>query len=277
MTTPLPPDALDTTQGHLEVPGAVLEFTHHTISGGPARPTLVLLHEGLGSVAMWGQFPHDLARHTQHAVFVYSRKGYGASSPVHERRAVDFMHREAWVDLPAVLDAAQIAHFVLVGHSDGGSIATLYAGHEGLNRQGLCGVVLMAAHVFNEPRCIDGIRSAGDAYARTGLRSALSKFHGEQVDEVFSSWQDIWLDEAFVDWNIEHYLPAISVPVLTMQGTRDPYGSAGQIDAICAGVAGAVTKVLVAGCGHSLHRENPQVTLSEIANFLAQTRCGLNA
>ena len=246
-----------------------LEFQSHRPTASQGRVTLILLHEGLGCVGMWGSFPKRLATHTGCPVFVYSRKGYGGSDPEGPPRSVDFMHREAWRDLRAVIDTAQFDRFVLVGHSDGGSIAAIYAGSPLVRHPGLRGVVLIAAHVFNERRCIDGIEQAAAAYASGTLRDALRRHHGERVDEVFSRWRDIWFDPAFSGWNIESYLAQIHHRVLAIQGRDDAYGTLAQLDAIVCRAQGAVHRCVLDACGHSPHRDQPRKTCDAIADFVS--------
>jgi pimeloyl-ACP methyl ester carboxylesterase len=249
------------TEGFLDIGGERLEFKR--ISGH--APALVLLHEGLGSVAMWRDFPERLAETTGHAVFVYSRAGYGKSSPVALPRPTGYMHREALEVLPRVLDAAGISACVLVGHSDGGSIALIYAGGAGDNRA--IGVVTMAAHAFNEELCVNSIAAAGRAYLETDLRQRLARYHLD-VDNAFRGWNDVWLSREFLAWNIEEYLPGVAVPVLAMQGRDDEYGTERQVDAIVSQVKGRAEKLMLPKCKHSPHRDQPEATLKAIARFV---------
>lgn len=233
----------------------------------PQGADLVLLHEGLGCIEMWRDVPQALAERTGRRVFVYSRQGYGASDPCPLPRPVDFMHTEALTMLPKLLDAQGIRRCVLVGHSDGGSIALIHAGGDEEAR--VAGVVTLAAHVFNEDVCVAAIEAAKQAYETTDLRDKLARYHGDNVDCAFKGWNDVWLDPDFRDWNIEEVLPAINVPVLAIQGTDDEYGTESQVDAIVNGVSGPATKVMIPGAGHSPHLDARDATFDAVADFLA--------
>ena len=231
-----------------------------------AAPTLVLLHEGLGCVATWRDFPTLLHRRTRLPVFAYSRAGYGGSDPASLPRRIDYMHVEGRDVVGAVLDAAGIGPAVLVGHSDGASIAIVHAGGAAPRVRAL---VLLAPHAFCEEVSVESIRAAGDAYRRGGLRERLARHHGDQVDAAFFGWHDAWLLPEFRRWTIEAFLPGIAVPVLLIQGDRDVYGTPAQLDAIERGVSGPVTRTWLEDCGHAPHRESPEETLEAIAGFLA--------
>ena len=241
--------------------------------GEPDRtaPTLVLLHEGLGCVAMWRDFPALLHRRTGLSVFAYSRAGYGSSDPAELPRAIDYMHVEGREAVGAVLDAAGIEDAVLVGHSDGASIAIVHAGgHAGISAPRVRALVLLAPHVFCEDVSIESIRAAGHAYRHGGLRERLARYHGERVDDAFFGWHDAWLRPEFRRWSIESFLPDITAPVLLVQGERDAYGTVAQLDAIERGVAGPVSRCWLEDCGHAPHRERPAETIDAIAAFLAK-------
>ena len=243
--------------------------------GAPDRPgpTLVLLHEGLGCVAMWRDFPARLHRRTGRPVFAYSRAGYGGSDPIALPRGVDYMHVEGREVVGAVLAAAGIKDAVLVGHSDGASIALVHAGAGTGGGAHLRALVLLAPHVFCEDVSIENIRAAGDAYRRGALRERLARYHGDEVDATFFGWRDAWLRPEFRSWSIEAFLPGITVPLLLIQGDRDPYGTAAQLDAIERGVsspANQVTQVWLEDCGHAPHRDRPEETLKAIEAFLAR-------
>jgi len=256
--------------GFLRVDGARLEYSWI----GPAAdvaPTLVLLHEGLGCVALWKEFPLELARATGCGVLTYSRAGYGASDPVALPREVDYMHAEGLTVLPQLLDLAGVEQAILVGHSDGGSIALIHAG-SGDAGQRLLGLALLSPHVFNEQVCVDSIRAAGEAYASTDLRARLARYQGSNVDVAFRGWNDIWLHPDFWHWNIEAYLPNVAVPVLVIQGDDDEYGSPAQYQAIAAQVPGTVEVLPLPACHHSPHRDQPAATLDAIAGFVTRLR-----
>ncbi len=236
-----------------------------------AAPTLVLLHEGLGCVSTWRDFPAALHRRTGLAVFAYSRTGYGGSDPARVPRGTDYMHVEGREVVAAVLDAAGIGDAVLVGHSDGASIAIVHAGGcAGEPDRRIRALVLLAPHVFCEHVSVESIRAAGEAYRSGALRERLARHHGDRVDAAFFGWHDAWLRPEFRQWSIEAFLPGITVPVLLIQGDRDAYGTPAQLDAIERGVAGRVIRTWLEDCGHAPHRERPEETLDAIAAFLAE-------
>jgi pimeloyl-ACP methyl ester carboxylesterase len=228
-------------------------------------PTLVFLHEGLGSVSLWRDFPRRVADATTLPALVYSRAGYGRSTVRAQARTPHYMHDEALVTLPALLDALGIVDPVLIGHSDGASIALI---HAGAKIRPVRALVAMAPHVFVEARSIAGIEQAGLAYQTTDLRAKLGRHHAD-VDSAFRGWNDIWLSPAFRDWNIESFLPGIACPLLLIQGRGDEYGTLAQLDAIERQVRGRVGRVELPECGHSPHRDQPQATLAAIADFVA--------
>jgi pimeloyl-ACP methyl ester carboxylesterase len=229
-------------------------------------PTLVLLHEGLGSIALWKDVPQRLSEATGCGVLVYSRQGYGHSSPLTGPRPVGYMHREAREILPPLLDRFAVRHPVFIGHSDGASIALIFAG---CFPEIPVGLVLEAPHVFVEDVTIAGIEAARTAYRATDLSTKLGRYH-DDVDAVFWGWNDIWLDPEFRSWNIEEYLPAIPCPVLQIQGRDDQYATRAQLDAITAGVSGPVETVLLDGCAHSPHHEQPLATSEAISTFVTR-------
>ena len=228
-----------------------------------AAPTLVLLHEGLGCVALWRDFPERLAAATGYGVFAWSRPGYGKSDTVPLPWPVSYMHDEALHRVNSVLDAAGVRRCILVGHSDGASIAAIYAG--GVSDARVRGLVLMAPHYFVEPMCIAEIERARDIYEQGGLRTRLARYH-DNVDIAFRGWNGAWLNPAFRDWDIRDFLPYIRVPVLQVQGTDDPYGTTAQTDAMEAGSMSPVETVLLP-CGHSPHLQAAKPTLAAIIEF----------
>ncbi len=229
--------------------------------GRPSGPTLVFLHEGLGSVGLWRDFPQKLSEATALPAFVYSRAGYGASDPAPMPRPVRYMHDEAEL-LPEILAAARIEDPVLIGHSDGASIAIIHAGSGGKARA----LVLVAPHVFTEEMGLRSIASARTAYERGDLRARLAKWH-QDVDAAFWGWNRPWLDPAFRNWNLEEFLPRIAAPILVVQGEDDEYGTRRQVEAIAHG-ARDVEVLMLPRCGHSPHRDQPEAALSGIAAFL---------
>ena len=247
----------------LDVAGHRLECVR--IRGAKSAPTLVFLHEGLGSVALWKDFPARVADVTGCPVLVYSRAGYGRSSPAVLPRTTDYMHVEALTVLPALLDRLGIADPVLIGHSDGASIALLHAGS---GSRPVRALVALAPHVFVEDMSIASIDEVRRQYETTDLREKLARRHADP-DAAFRGWNDIWLAPAFRSWNIEACLPGVRCPLLMIQGRDDEYGSAAQLDAIERQVGGKVTRIELADCRHSPHRDQPDATLAAITDFVA--------
>jgi pimeloyl-ACP methyl ester carboxylesterase len=233
------------------------------IDGDPAVPALVFLHEGLGSVALWRDFPDRVAAASGRRALVYSRLGHGASDLPGTPRALRFMHDEALDLLPALLERFALRDPVLVGHSDGGSIALIHAGLAG----GVSGLVLLAPHVFVEEESIAGIRAAREAFEDGDLAQRMARWHRD-AETTFRGWNDVWLAPEFRDWNIEDVLPGITCPVLVIQGERDEYGTLEQVSAIERGIPGPV-EVLVLPCRHVPHAERPDETLGAAVGFLA--------
>jgi pimeloyl-ACP methyl ester carboxylesterase len=237
--------------------------------GGAARPTLVLLHEGLGSVAMWREFPGRLAHATGCNAVVYSRYGYGKSDPLAGPHSVRYMHDEALVVLPELLDRVAVGRPILVGHSDGGSIALIHAG-SGI--RSVTAVVTLAAHVLVEDISVASIAAAKVAWDSTDLRGRLARYH-DDVDGAFRGWNDIWLHADFRAWNIEEYLPRIACPVLAIQGEDDEYGTMEQMRRIAAG-APDVELVALEDCRHSPHRDQPEAVIGAITRFVDRVAAG---
>jgi pimeloyl-ACP methyl ester carboxylesterase len=230
----------------------------------PYKPTLVLLHEGLGSVSMWRDFPAALHSATGLPVFVYSRRGYGNSDPAELPRSVNFMHEEAHL-LGSILQQMKIYNPILFGHSDGGSIALIYAGSDPpLKPRKL---ILEAPHVFIEELTIRTIASAREQYEKGTLKTRLGKYH-HNVDHTFTGWTGVWLDPAFRYWNIEEYLPKISIPALVIQGEEDEYGTLLQVSLIERGCRGPLETLTLPRCGHSCHREAPNEVIEAVTLFL---------
>jgi pimeloyl-ACP methyl ester carboxylesterase len=244
--------------GWLELAGRRLETAWWGPDTGPA---IVLLHEGLGCVAMWRGFPQKLADATGWRVFAWSRAGYGASTPVPPPRPVTYMHTEASGWVRPVLDAAGVGDCILVGHSDGGSIAALYAGTTRDPR--VRGLALLAPHVLVEDITIAGIQAARDRYRDGDLRERLARYHAD-VDGAFWGWNGAWLNPDFRAWNITAEAAGIAVPTLVAQGLADPYGTAAQVVALQR-VAGAwVRPLLLDGVGHAPHLEAAPMTLAAV-------------
>ena len=247
------------------VGGARLEVARH---GAPpdAAPTLVLLHEGLGCIAMWRDVPERLAAQTGCGVFVYSRQGYGGSDPCALPRPLDYMTREALDVLPLVLNEARIEKAILVGHSDGATIAAIYAGVQDRRVRGL---VLMAPHFFTEPQGLAAIEATRRAYDEGPLRDRLARYHAH-VEAAFRGWSEAWLDPAFRDWSVEDVIAFIRVPVLAIQGDGDAYGTWAQMEALERQVECPLDVERLAGCGHAPFIEEPGRVLALIGAFLAR-------
>jgi pimeloyl-ACP methyl ester carboxylesterase len=232
---------------------------------GSQHPTVVFLHEGLGSVAMWKDFPERFCADNGFRGLVFSRHGYGQSTPkpADEHWTPDFMHQQAHEVLPALFAHLQIETPWLFGHSDGGSIALLHAA-----RFDVTGIVVVAPHIKVEDVSIASIEQAREAYATTDLRARLARYHADP-DSAFRGWNDAWLSPAFRDWNIEDELATIRCPVLAVQGEDDEYGTLAQIRGIKAKLP--KTRLLViAKCGHSPHRDQPALLAQEASRFILE-------
>src|SRR5262245_7305054 len=230
-------------------------------------PTLVLLHEGLGCLGLWNDFPDKLSAATGAGVFVYSRAGYGNSSAVRLPRPLSYMHDEARETLPRVLEAIGFRRGLLIGHSDGASIATIYAGSHQDHRIG--GLVLIAPHFFTEDPGIASIAEAKKAYEAGDLRARLSRWHAD-VDIAFKGWNDAWLNPEFRKWDITEFLAYIRVPVLIVQGEDDQYGTAKQIEVAREECYCPVEVALLPRARHSPQRDAPEATLAAISEFVGQ-------
>jgi pimeloyl-ACP methyl ester carboxylesterase len=247
----------------LHIDGADLEY--RMIGPAPAdAPTIVMLHEGLGSAALWGDFPDKLQAATGAGVFVYSRAGYGASSTVKLPRPLDYMHREALEILPKLLEQIGFRHGILVGHSDGASIAAIYAG--GVQDHRIRAIALMAPHFIVEDISVTSIAGIKTAYETTNLREKLSRWH-KDVDNAFHGWNGAWLDPKFRDWDISEYLTYIRVPVAIIQGADDQYGTIRQVEIARQECYCPVDVTMLPEAGHSPHREATGATLDAISEF----------
>jgi len=255
--------------GFLSISGAELEY--RMIGPQPAAaPTIVMLHEGLGCTALWGDFPERLQAATGAGVFVYSRAGYGASSPVTLPRPLDYMHREALDVLPRVLERIGFRRGLLLGHSDGASIAAIYAG--GVQDHRIGAVALIAPHFVTEEVGLAAIAETRRAYQTTNLREKLARWHRD-VDNTFHGWAGAWLDPDFRQWDISDHLAYIRVPVLIVQGADDQYGTMRQIEIGREECYCPVEVTILPGAGHSPHREAPVATLKAIAEFASAVDC----
>ncbi len=252
---------------HLTVQGRQLEYVRlPSAHPRPEAPPIVFLHEGLGSISMWRDFPQQVADATGCEAIVYSRYGYGRSTPCDgSPRTPRYMHDEALLALPEFLQKLAVDRCILFGHSDGGSIALLNAGQADTRP---LGIVVLAPHVMVEDVTIAGIEAALTVWQTTDLRSKLARHHTD-VDSVFHAWTDIWLHPDFRDWNIEDCLPGIACPVLAIQGEDDEYATMDQIERIAAG-ARDVELVKLADCRHSPHKDQPAEVIAATAEFIAR-------
>ena len=250
----------------IQVDGVTLECRWAGPSNDGGQPVLVFLHEGLGSVGQWKDFPDLIAKRTGLPAFAFSRQGYGMSDPIPLPRPVSFMHHEGQKVLPALLSAAGIKDAILIGHSDGASISLIYAGSGGASA--VRGLILEAAHVFVESETLAGIRDAKVAFEKGGLRDGLARYHGENVDCAFWGWNGVWLDPDFERWNIEEFLSEIMVPTLVMQGEQDEYGTKAQVDAIVKQVSGKAEAVMFPKCGHAPHVQQRDSVADAMVGFI---------
>lgn len=231
---------------------------------GTGAPTLVFLHEALGCTAMWKDVPEQLSGMTGLPALIYDRHGHGKSGALAGPRDPDYLDRESFEILPAILEACGVADPLLVGHSDGGSIALLYA-----SRYPARAVVTEAAHVFVEDVTLAGIRDAVDAWRATDLEQKLARYHGTKTGALFTAWAETWLSDDFVSWNIEAALPGITCPALIIQGEGDEYGTRRQVEAIAGGVSGPARTLLLPDCRHVPHLQAADRVLPAIADFIA--------
>lgn len=230
-------------------------------------PELVFLHEGLGSVSHWKDFPARIAASTGCPVTVYSRYGSGNSDVLTESRAVAYMHDEGLVTLPSLLDQLGIQRPILVGQSDGASIALIHAG----SSDNIRGLVVLAPHVFVEDLSVQSIAEAKVKFETTNLLEKLARHHRDAV-RTFWGWNDIWLHPDFRRWNIEEYLPLIRCPILAIQGRDDQYGTMAQVEAIVRQAPGPVEVLQLDDCRHSPQRDQPKAVLEAITNFVRDLR-----
>ena|SRR5437764_8057361 len=236
-------------------------------------PELVFLHEGLGSISHWKDFPERVAEATGSSVTVYSRYGCGNSDPLAEPRSVRYMHEEGLSALPDLLSRLKIHNPILVGHSDGASIALIYAGaHTPVEMtERVRGLVLLAPHVFVEDLSVQSIAEAKVAFQTTNLPQKLARHHRD-AERTFWAWNDIWLHPDFRNWNIEEYLPRVTCPILVIQGLDDQYGTMAQVQAIQQQSGAPVQVLALPDCRHSPQRDQPEVTLEAISNFVSKLR-----
>lgn len=241
---------------------------YRVVEGDTAKEPLVFLHEGLGCVATWSSFPDQVAAATGRAALIYSRSGYGGSGPLTSPRTVDYLHVEAEVVLPELLDRLSLRRPLLVGHSEGASIALIHA-----SRFPVSGLVAIAPHVFVEPEALRGITAARDWFDHGELARQLAYFHDDPA-ETFRSWAGIWLSAEFASWTIEDRLGRVECPILLIQGEQDRYGTMRQLDVTAGKVAGPVRRLELPDCGHVPYRERPELTLAAVIAFIRDSLAG---
>lgn len=242
------------------------QIAYRIIEGKPEKPWLVFLHEGLGSMDKLHDFPDELCHITQCPGLLYDRQGHGQSDPASSPRTVHYLHHHALFELPQVLESLISTHaYFVIGHSDGGSIALLHAAEQAA---GLLGVITEAAHVFVEVETLQGIDKADHAY-QAGKLERLRQYHGDKTDALFYAWADTWRNPEFASWNMEYALPAITRPVLALQGADDAYGTSEQLDRITQGTHGHAESWLIPNCGHTPHREQSDQVLQRMADFIS--------
>jgi pimeloyl-ACP methyl ester carboxylesterase len=238
---------------------------YQLIEGDSQKPYLVFLHEGLGCIPFWKDFPRLLCESTGCPGLVYDRTGYGKSSPFTRPRTIHYLHESAREELPKILEAlAAGKNFVLIGHSDGGSISLLFGAERPSHLQG---IITEAAHVSVDEKTLAGVRKAAQFRGQKKM-AALEKYHGEKTEEIFRAWSETWLSDWFRPWNIEYILPSIDVPVLAIQGKNDHYGSQNQAKTIAARSGGPGRVEIIDNCGHTPHLEAKQVVLDLMTDFI---------
>ena len=245
----------------------VRKLSHPDSDGEGSQPTLVFLHEGLGSIEMWHDFPTILAETTACDCLIYDRWGHGRSDPLDVKRTLGYVHGEALDSLPEVLDHSHVDDAILIGHSDGGSIALIFAAeYPEVTR----GIITEAAHVFVEETTLQGIREALVIYNTTDLKQKLTRYHGDNTEKIFRAWSDTWLQPDFRSWDIQDCLPKIKCPLLVIQGEDDQYGTAAQVEAITSQVTGKSKPLLIPNCGHIPHKEARDRVVREMTEFILE-------
>ncbi len=249
----------------LTLAGRELEI--ETIGGSKSAPALVFLHEGLGSLGLWRDFPSMLAERTGCAALVYSRYGNGFSQPLAEARTPAYMYEEALTTLPALLEAQGIHDAILFGHSDGASIAVIFAAE---HPQIVRGAILEAPHLFVEDLSVRSIAAIRNEFEKGPLRERMARHHAD-ADRTFYGWNDVWLSPAFRDWNVESFAQRIECPLLVIQGHDDEYGTIAQVDALARTARGPVDRLLLAHCGHAPHRDRAAMVAEIASAWIAET------
>jgi pimeloyl-ACP methyl ester carboxylesterase len=243
----------------------VRKLTHTPSDSVNPLPVLVFLHEALGSIEQWRDFPSALAEATNCDALLYDRWGHGKSDPLDAKRTLSYVHDEALDSLPQVLRESNVADVVLIGHSDGASIALIFAAEY---PEVARGVISEAAHVFVEDITLAGIREAVKTYDTTRFQARLARYHGDNTEKIFRAWYETWLSPEFKTWNIEDCLPRIKCPVLVIQGEDDQYGTEAQVEAIARQVAGRSKCLLIPNCAHIPHRQARDIVAQEMTEFI---------
>jgi pimeloyl-ACP methyl ester carboxylesterase len=244
-----------------------VKHIHHKAEVAPKRPTLIFLHEALGCIELWRDFPDALAQETGLDALVYDRQGHGKSSPLAMQRRPDYVHVEALEYLPRLLNLLDLNQVILVGHSEGGSIALLFASR---HPQRACCLITEAAHVFVEESTLAGIKRSKHAYETTKLHDKLAKYHGDKTDQLFAAWAETWLSEDFRRWNIEGELPSITCPVLAIHGKLDEYGTVAHVERIVQRTSGKAIPLVVRDCGHVPHVQARETVFDSMVSFIRQ-------
>jgi len=240
---------------------------YYKFINGYNKPLIVFLHEGLGSVAQWKNFPENVCNQSGYSALLYDRVGHGLSSALTKARQTDYMHIEAWQFLPQILEKLNItSEIILVGHSDGATIALLYASKFA---QRVKAVVSIAAHVFVEVCTVQGVAETKKLYEEFDLKYLLEKYHLSNTDTMFYAWADAWLSAEFKKWNIKNDIREIKAPCLLIQGENDEYASFQQIIEIENAVSCQVEKLIIPSCGHQPHFQHNSVVVNAINSFLA--------
>lgn len=252
-----------TGDGYMEVRGRRIHYRRY--GEGRSGVPLVFLHEGLGSVELWRDFPRDVASLAERPAVAYSRRGNGWSSQLTQPRRPEYMHEEALETLPQVVEELVGSTPVLIGHSDGASIAIIYAG----SGHPVAGLVLIAPHVFVEQETVRSISDVRDRFPDTDIAAKMAKYHTDP-ESTFYGWSDIWLSPEFRSWDIEEYLAGINCPTLMIQGDADEYGTIRQLDTIERGSGSPTERLLVAGADHSPHLSHPGPVTDAVVEFLSR-------
>jgi pimeloyl-ACP methyl ester carboxylesterase len=248
----------------VSIDGTRLEYAWHGPPPADA-PTLVFLHEGLGSISQWRNFPAELCSRLGCGALVYNRCGHGKSDSLTGPRSPDFMHDEAMTVLPRLLEVFEIRRPILVGHSDGASIALIHAGSGAGDPFAL---ILEAPHVFVEDVTVARIAELRDLYQASSLRTKLARHHGANVDTLFQYWTEVWLRPEFRAWNIEDYLPDVKCPALIIQGKQDEYGTDRQVNTLVAALGGRCEGIMLDHCGHAPHADQRATVERIIVRFV---------